>query len=82
VHTLDTLDYLAYWTWQAGDPVAARDLFATLERSLGPSHSAAAHARQRLAGWQQQVAYTRVFTRKNTRGWSEAARRSWRDGIS
>ena len=53
--TLTTRGNLAYWTGEAGDPAAARDLFAALvpvrERVLGPEHPDRVAARSNLAGW-------------------------------
>jgi hypothetical protein len=53
--TLTARGNLASWTGQAGDPAAARDLFAALlpafERVLGPEHPATLTARGNLAYW-------------------------------
>jgi hypothetical protein len=46
---------LARWTGEAGDPAAARDLFASLlpvlERILGPEHPDTLVTRHELARW-------------------------------
>ena len=53
--TLATRANLARWTGEAGDPAAARDLFAALlpvfERVLGPEHPDTLSARANLARW-------------------------------
>ena len=53
--TLAARGQLARWTGQAGDPAAARDLFAGLlpvrERVLGPEHPDTLTARHGLATW-------------------------------
>jgi hypothetical protein len=50
--TLAVRHDLAYWTGEAGDPAAARDLFAALlpirERVLGPEHPDTLATRQNL----------------------------------
>ena len=50
---------LARWTGHAGDPVAARDLFAELvpvrERILGPEHPDTLAARRQHARWTKQA---------------------------
>ena len=51
---------LAAWTGEAGDPAAARDLFAALlpvrERVSGPDHPDTLAARANLARWTRSVA--------------------------
>ena len=53
--TLAARSELACWTGEAGDPAAARDLFAALlpvrERVLGPEHPDTLAARGNLARW-------------------------------
>ena len=53
--TLIVRGNLAGWTGEAGDPAAARDLFAELlpvnERVLGPEHPYTVTTRSNLAGW-------------------------------
>ncbi len=55
MRTLNTRDYLARWTGEAGDPAAARDLFAALlrvrERVSGAEHPVTLTTRGNLARW-------------------------------
>jgi Tetratricopeptide repeat len=57
--THDAWHELARWTGQAGDPAAARDLFARLlpvsERVLGPEHPQTLTTRHELAYWTGQA---------------------------
>jgi hypothetical protein len=57
--TLTARGNLAWWTGEAGDPAAARDLFAALlpvrERVLGPEHPETLAARGNLAWWTGQA---------------------------
>jgi hypothetical protein len=57
--TLAARHELAGWTGQAGNPAAARDLFAgllpVLERVLGPVHPHSLIARHQLASWTESA---------------------------
>ena len=57
--TLTTCGNLARWTGQAGDPAAARDLFAALlpafERVLGPEHPDTLTTRGNLTYWAERA---------------------------
>ncbi|MDX3537868.1 tetratricopeptide repeat protein [Streptomyces sp. MB09-01] len=56
--TLTTRAHRAWWTAEAGDPVAARnqltDLLATLEKVLGPEHPDTLTARTNLDHWTEE----------------------------
>ncbi|MFE0147891.1 tetratricopeptide repeat protein [Nonomuraea sp. NPDC059007] len=57
--TLAARANLAYWTGEAGDPAAARALYAELlpirERVSGPEHPDTLTTRANLAYWSDQV---------------------------
>ena len=57
--TLTTRGNLASWTGQAGDPAAARNLYAELlpvrERVLGPEHPHTLTTRRNLAYWTKKA---------------------------
>ena len=58
--TLAARGNLAYWTGEAGDPAAARDLFAALlldsERVLGAEHLDTLNTRASLDYWTRKAA--------------------------
>ncbi len=58
-YTLITRYELARWTGEAGDPAAARDLFArllpTFEQVIGPQHPYTLATRHELARWTGQA---------------------------
>ncbi|KOX35106.1 hypothetical protein ADK67_00985 [Saccharothrix sp. NRRL B-16348] len=80
-----TMGRLAEWLGATGRAEHARDMFAGLLGSLPPTPAnqrTSQFAHESLVHWRERVKYERKFQHKDMRGWSEDARRRWRDGIS